>query len=130
MSRIRTISLVAALLAAGPALAHHSFAMFDIAKIVTLKGTVKEYQFVAPHSWISIMVPDDKGSQTRWDIESSSASRMAAQGITPAKLKVGDKVTIRTHPLRDGRNGGSMVDLTLEDGTVFVNNTTRLQVGQ
>ena len=120
----------AALLTGFPALAHHSSAMFDRAKTVVLKGAIKEYQFVAPHSWISLIVPDDKGGEARWDIEGATASRMAAQGITPQRLRIGDKITVRAHPLRDGRNGGSLIDLTLEDGTVFVNNTTKLQVGQ
>jgi hypothetical protein len=131
MRALSAVALAAALLAASPVLAHHSSAMFDRARTVTLKGTIKEYQFVAPHSWISVIVPGENGSpEARWDVEGATASRMAAQGITPAKLKVGEKVTIRAHPLRDGRNGAALIDLTLEDGTVFVNNTTKLQIGQ
>ena len=120
-----------AMLAAGPATAHHSSAMFDRTKTYVLKGTLIEYQFMAPHSWISIMATKDgKGKPVRWDLEGSSAGRMRAQGITPDRLKAGDKITARTHPLRDGRNGGTLVDLVLADGTKVSNNVTKLGIGQ
>jgi len=112
-------------------LAHHSSAMFDRSKTYVLKGTLKEYQFIAPHSWISVVAArDGKGAVARWDIEGSTAARMKAQGITPERLKPGDKITIRTHPLRDGRNGGALIDIVLADGTRITNNPTRLQIGQ
>ena len=120
-----------AMLAAGPADAHHSSAMFDRTKTYVLKGVLIEYQFMAPHSWISLLaVKDGKGKPVRWDLEGSSAGRMRAQGITPDRLKPGDKIVARTHPLRDGRNGGTLVDLVLADGTKVSNNVTRLGIGQ
>jgi uncharacterized protein YfiM (DUF2279 family) len=127
----RTLVLIAMLAAAGTALAHHSGAMFDRSKTITLKGKLKEYRFVAPHSWISVIATaDGKGKEERWDVEGATASRMKAQGITPERLKVGDTVTLRIHPLRDGRKAGSLIDITLADGTKMTNNTTKLQVGQ
>ncbi len=110
---------------------HHSGAMFDRSKTVVLKGEVLEYQFVAPHSWISVIaVANGKGKKERWDVEATTASRMKAQGITPDRLKVGDQVTIRIHPIRDGRKAGGLIDITLADGTKMINNTTKLEVGQ
>jgi len=119
-------------LAGGPASAHHSGAMFDRAKTVTLKGVLLEYQFVAPHAWISLLIPspEDPAKTVRWDIEGGTASRMKAQGVTPERLRPGDKITIRAHPLRDGRHGGGLIDITLGDGTLISNNPTKLQVGQ
>ena len=111
--------------------AHHSGAMFDRSKTIVLEGVVKEYKFAAPHSWISVIaIADGKGEKERWDIEGATAGRMKAQGVTPDKLKPGDKVTIRMHPLRDGRKAGSLIDITLADGTKMTNNTTKLEVGQ
>ena len=111
--------------------AHHSGAMFDRSKTVTLTGEIKEYRFVAPHSWISVIATTEtKDTPERWDVEAATASRMKAQGITPERLKPGDKVTMRIHPLRDGRNAGSLIEITLADGTTMINNTTKLQVGQ
>ena len=116
---------------ASQAQAHHSSAMFDRTKTYVLKGKLIEYQFMAPHSWISVLaVKDGKGKPVRWDLEGSSAGRMRAQGITPDRLKAGDMITARTHPLRDGRNGGTLVDLVLADGTKVSNNVTKLGIGQ
>ena len=131
---IRAAGVVFALgliFAGSQAQAHHSSAMFDRTKTYVLKGKLIEYQFMAPHSWISIMaVKDGKGKPARWDLEGSSAGRMRAQGITPERLKPGDMITARTHPLRDGRNGGTLIDLVLADGTKVSNNVTKLGIGQ
>lgn len=131
---IRALKLAgcaAALVVTGSALAHHSGAMFDRSKTIVLEGTLKEYQFIAPHSWISVIATaEGKGKPERWDVEGATASRMKAQGITPERLKPGDTVKLRIHPLRDGRKGGSLIDITLADGTKMINNTTKLKVGE
>jgi hypothetical protein len=112
----RPILLLALLLAAGTATAHHSGAMFDRSKTVTLVGTVKEYQFRNPHVWIEIMVPGKDGKLLQWSIEGEGPSGMARMGLSPKTLKSGDKVTLHAHPLRDGRNGGSFIDVKLPNG--------------
>lgn len=127
-------ALLAALgvaLVAGSAAAHHSSAMFDRSKTYVLTGTLIKYQFMSPHSWLSVNAKvNGKGKMARWDLEGGSAGRMKAQGLTPERLKPGDKITVRTHPLRDGRNGGDLIDIVLADGTKITNNVTRLQIGQ
>jgi hypothetical protein len=116
----RTIAFAALLLsAATPALAHHSGAMFDRAKTIALQGTVKNYLFANPHSWIDLMVKEPDGKVTQWSIEAQTPAYMRGLGVTPSVLKAGDLVTIRTHPLRDGRTGGSFVDVTMADGRVL-----------
>jgi uncharacterized Zn-finger protein len=100
------------------AFAHHSGAMFDQAKSVTLAGTVKEYQFTHPHVWIEVMVPDAKGKAVQWSVEGEGPTIMARLGLKPRVLKAGDKITLRAHPLRDGRPGGSFISITLADGQV------------
>ena len=111
--------------------AHHSGAMFDRSKTYELVGTVIEYRFVAPHSWISVLAQvDGKGEAERWDVESVTAGRMRLQGVTPANLRKGDKIKMLINPLRDGRHGASLLELTLADGTKMRNNTSLLQVGQ
>jgi hypothetical protein len=108
------------LAAATAAHAHHSGAMFDRAKIVTLEGTVKEYQFLNPHVWIEVLVPADGGATpVQWSIEGETRQTMTRIGLPNSALKAGDKVTIHAHPLRDGRNGGVFIDITLPDGTVI-----------
>lgn len=114
-----TISCMLLCALATASFAHHSGAMFDQAKTVTLAGTVKEYQFTHPHVWIELMVPDAKGKPVQWSIEGEGPQIMARIGLKPKALKVGDKVTLKAHPLRDGRPGGSFITLTLVDGQVI-----------
>jgi hypothetical protein len=99
--------------------AHHSGAMFDQARTVTLAGTIKEYQFTNPHVWIEVLVPDAKGKPVQWSIEGEGPSLMARLGLKPKALQPGDKVTLKAHPLRDGRPGGSFITMTLADGRVI-----------
>jgi len=105
------------LLCVMPAFAHHSFAAFDMAKEITISGTVKEFQWLNPHSWIQMNVKDASGNTVEWSIETGSPSSLARQGWKPRILKPGDQITVITHPLRDGRNGGSLVSVKLADGT-------------
>ncbi len=111
--------LLPALLSPHSVGAHHSGAMFDRSKTVTLAGTIKEYQFTNPHVWIEVMVPAKKGGAVQWSIEGESPALMSRLGLKPGALKAGDKVTVKTHPLRDGRSGGSFVSIELADGKVI-----------
>jgi hypothetical protein len=113
------IVVVAALAAAAPALAHHSFAAFDRGKQVTLTGVVKEFQWNNPHAWIQIMVVDDKGRQIEWGVECGSPNMMARTGWKSSTLKPGDRVVAIVNPLKDGRPNGSLVTVTLSDGKVL-----------
>ena len=102
-----------------PASAHHSGAMFDGGKEVVLVGTIKEFQYTNPHSWIQILVPRQGGGEVEWSIETAAPIVLLRAGIRPQSLKPGDKVTLRTHPLRDGGPGGNLIDVKKEDGTVL-----------
>ncbi len=108
---------VLALLAASPAaFAHHSFAMFDMQKEVSLDGTVKSFQWSSPHSWLEVMVHTPSGDDVEWSIEMGAPSSLYRHGWRQTSVKQGDKVTVVVHPLRDGRPGGSLVSVTLPDG--------------
>lgn len=107
------LSLMA--LAAQPGSAHHSFAMFDQEKLITLQGTVRAFDWANPHSWIQVLVPAD-GKVTEWSVEMSGPGGLARKGWKPRTLKQGDKVTIVIHPLRDGGPGGSFVSVVLPNG--------------
>lgn len=114
-------TLVAASLAllAMPVLAHHSAAMFDHAKVVTVKGTVKEFQYTNPHSWLMITVIGPDGKATEWGFESEGPSSLLKAGIKAGTFKFGDAVTVIANPMRDGRPAGSLVRVTKADGSVF-----------
>jgi len=101
-----------------PASAHHSFAMFDAARQVTLQGTVKEFQWTSPHAWILLTV-ERGGRPEEWAIEMNGPSGLVRQGWQPKTLTPGMRVTAIVHPLRDGTNGGQFMEITLPDGTVI-----------
>ena len=105
-----------ALLAAAPSavLAHHSFAMFDNQKTVTLEGTVVEFQWTNPHVWIELRVRQpNNNSDAEWSIEGGSAASLARQGWRRGALKPGDRASVTIHPLKDGTNGGLLVAVTV-----------------
>ncbi len=113
----RKIAVAAGLLAlftGSPAIAHHSFAMFDQTKTVTLKGTVIEFQWTNPHSWIELQVGADK-----WGIELNSPNNLTRQGWRRTIIKPGDAVTVTINPLRNGMKGGLFNTITLPDGRVL-----------
>ncbi len=122
MKRAALSGLLAGLvLAAGAAQAHHSGAMFDREKVVVLEGVVKSYAYTQPHSWVDILVaPVDGGAPVDWGIECGAPPAMRNQGVTPSVLKAGDKIVARIHPLKDGRPGGSFIDITV-NGRVYGN---------
>lgn len=105
-----------------PALAHHSFSMFDMKQEMTLSGEVKEFQWTNPHIWVQFLVTDDEGKVVEWSLEGNSPSTLARAGWSKRSLVEGDKVTITFHPLRDGKPGGSLMKIVREDGTVVGEN--------
>jgi len=128
--RIPRFALAAALLAGTPfvtltAVAHHSFAMFDRDKEVTLVGTVREFQWTNPHAFIEMDVPDAKGAAEKWSIELNSPNNLTRQGWKSSMLKAGDKVSVTMNPLRDGKKGGLFVSVVLPDGKVIKDPTRR-----
>ena len=105
--------------ASGAALAHHSFAMFDMTKSVTLEGTIKTFKWSNPHAWIEINVPKPGGADEMWGVELTSPNNLMRVGWKRTSLKPGDKVTMIVHPLRTGAPGGSLAQVTLVDGTIL-----------
>ena len=109
-----------ALAFAGPALAHHSYAMFDMTKTVTLTGDIVKFKWQNPHAYIQIDVPVKDGDKVeRWAIEMTSPNDLAVQGWKRSSLKPGDHVAIQVHPLRDGGKGGSFSAAKLADGSTL-----------
>jgi hypothetical protein len=118
MTRVLNYALItiAVLLTAGSALAHHSFAMFDQSKSVTLQGTVKDFRWSNPHVFIQLLVKNDAGNEDEWSIEMTSPEHLARVGWKPGAMKPGDKVTLVIHPMRDGSTGGQYLSGTGPDG--------------
>jgi hypothetical protein len=112
---------VVVLALAVPVTAHHSFAMFDTAKPVTIIGVVSAFEWTNPHAYIELDVADAKGAVTHWSIELGSTSILMRAGWKYNTLKKGDTVTALVSPLRTGAPGSLLNRLTLADGRVLLN---------
>ena len=99
--------------------AHHAFSMFDQSRTIELRGEIKEFQWTNPHVWVQLLVTQDDGSVVEWSIEGSSPNGLRRQGWRSQSLLPGMEVTVLTNPLKNGDAGGSLVNVTLEDGTVL-----------
>jgi hypothetical protein len=106
-----------------PAIAHHSYAMFDMTKTVELDATITKFKWQNPHSFIEadITVPD--GTE-HWAIEMTAPNNLVQEGWKRTTLKPGDRVTLYVHPLRSGAKGGSFSGVKLADGTVLGQTTS------
>ena len=114
----RWMGVVSALLmgSAAPALAHHSAAGVDRTKTVTVSGTVKQFMWTNPHSWIDLDVPNEKGGSDKWSVEMTAPSILARAGWKSTTVKPGDKVSIVLRPMKNGDPGGLFVSVTLPSG--------------
>lgn len=119
MKKLLSACVGMTLLLAGPAWAHHSFAMFDRSKEITVVGVVREFQWTNPHSWIEVDVPNGSGGVDHWSLECNSPNNLARQGWRSTSLKPGDKITVTFYPLKSGEKGGLFKILTLENGQVL-----------
>ena len=99
--------------------AHHSAVMFDDQKEVTLEGTVKEFQYTNPHSWLLVDVKDKDGKVTTWGFEAEGPSTLARAGIRPSDFKAGTRLKITGNPMKDGRPAAIWVSAVRADGKAF-----------
>lgn len=114
-----TAVLLSGLLLGSPSVyAHHSFAMFDAAKNVTLSGTVKQVDYANPHVWVYLAV-ENNGKVENWGMEGGNLGGLYRMGWTKDSVRVGDKITMQVHPLKDGTTGGQIIRVTTSDGHVF-----------
>lgn len=96
--------------------AHHSAAGFDGTKVKEIAGTIREFQFKNPHSWIQVIVENEKGETTEWSVEWGSPNNLGRQGIRPSTFPPGAKVTIRLNPMDNGGPAGGFVGARFPDG--------------
>jgi len=110
-------------ISAAPALAHHSYAMFDAEKTIDLTGTVKEVDFENPHSFLEFLVLDKNGKVNQWSFEmgggAGGPTALSRQGFRAKNVQPGDKLVARIHPLRSGRFGGELISLIFPDGSLL-----------
>jgi hypothetical protein len=125
MNKILIGAAVALTLAAGataPALAHHSFAMFDFQASKSVTGTVEQFDWTNPHTFIWLQVPEGaNGANVRYGFEGMSPNYLGRRGWTKSTLKPGDKVTLTYHQLKDGSQGGTYQKVMMSDGKELQN---------
>jgi hypothetical protein len=117
---MRVVLFCATVLAASATvLAHHSSAGIDRTKSVELVGTIKQFSWTNPHSWMEVDVPDQKGGTVTWKVEMTSPAYLVRAGWKSTTVKTGDEVKVTVRPLRDGSPGGLFVSVLLADGRTF-----------
>ena len=122
MRTLTAIGLLVAALTCGNVVsiaAHHSHAMFDTSREVTLTGTVTNYSYRNPHVFLYVDVKGGNGQVVSWAVEMSNIANMQSRGIYRSTFKVGDVVTVKVNPLKDGRPGGNYTSITAADGKTF-----------
>ncbi len=108
--------IICALSVGVPASAHHSHNAYEVTTWSPLEGVVKEIHWVVPHSWVYIDVKDAKGEVGTWALEAAGPNAIMANGVKREDVKVGDKIKVRCHILRDGTNGCLLGFITPDHG--------------
>ncbi len=110
------LAAIAITLTVLPATAHHSHANYEAVKTITVTGTVTEYDWVNPHSWIYITAVGLDGKQQAWALETGATVALARRGWGKDSFKIGDKITAIVKRAKDGSNGGLLGIVTLANG--------------
>jgi hypothetical protein len=103
----------------GQAAAHHSHAMFDTSREVTIKGAVTAVSYRNPHVFLYLDVRGENGEVVNWAVEMSNITNMESRGLYRSSFKVGDVITVKLNPLKDGRPGGNYTSLSTADGKTY-----------
>ena len=113
--------MVGLCLAYQPVLAHHSGTGFSRDEVKEIKGTIKEFQFKNPHSWIQVDVENADGEIVEWSVEWGSPNSLGRRGIRPSSFPVGAEVTMRIRPLMNGSPAGGFIGAKFADGSTLGN---------
>ncbi|HSC15766.1 MAG TPA: DUF6152 family protein [Gammaproteobacteria bacterium] len=116
ISRTLLVRVACLLLAPLGAAAHHSPSMFDGSKQLTLSGTVREFQWSNPHSYIQLVVKSADGEEQEWSLEMGANAYLYNLGWRPSTVKPGDVLTVKIEPLRNGSHGGLLLEAVTADG--------------
>jgi hypothetical protein len=128
---MKTILLTLALLLCSSqgAIAHHSYAAeFDRDSPMTIEGEVVEVWFKSPHVRYYIKVTDDNGDEVTWDTRGLTPVKLVRQGWMKDTIKVGDKIKVFGHVGHTNKTIMSILDVTLEDGTVLTSRSVAYDI--
>jgi hypothetical protein len=118
---VMCFALTIAVLSAVPARSHHSNVAYEVTKVVTITGVVKEFRWVNPHTWLIMTVNDAKSGKVEWAVEGRAPGVLLRAGWTRSSMKAGDMVTVDMSPAKDGTPTGIIARVTKADGTILSN---------
>jgi hypothetical protein len=118
---VTSLVFVGALLCASPAQSHHSNVAYEVTKVITITGVVKEFRWVNPHTWLHMNVEDGKDGTIEWAVEGRAPGVLLRAGWAKTSLKPGEKVTVDMSPAKDGTHVGIIARVTKADGTILAN---------
>lgn len=123
MRRLRIIvgTLLVVALSPGLALPHHSNVAYEVTKVITITGVVKDFEWVNPHTWLHVVVDDGKGGKVEWACEGRAPGVLLRAGWSRSILKAGEKVTVDMSPAKDGSKVSIIARVTKADGTILSN---------
>ena len=118
---VMSLVLAGALLYASPAHSHHSNVAYEVTKVITVTGVVKDFQWVNPHTWLHLTVDDGKGGKVEWAAEGRAPGVLLRAGWTRSSLKGGETVTVDMSPAKNGTFTAIIARVTKADGTILSN---------
>ena len=120
--KLKALVLATAVFSTGSAGGHHASSMFDQRNVLYLSGTVSRFEFVNPHAWVYVLIPDANGETQVWPFEAGSVAQLTSLGWTPDSFRPGDTVEIGFRPMMDGSRGGQFMNAILADGSKVCSN--------
>jgi hypothetical protein len=115
------VLVAGAVVAAPPLRAHHSNVAYEVTKVITVTGVVKTFEWVNPHTWLHLVVQDEKGGMAEWAAEGRAPGILLRAGWTKTSLKPGERVTVDMSPAKDGSKVAIIARVTKADGTILSN---------
>jgi hypothetical protein len=103
--------------AANIAIAHHGYAVFNTSTQATVSGTVKQFVWMNPHTWLWLNVQNNQGGVDVWGFEGMSPNFLGRRGWTRTSLKPGDQITITFYPFKSpSQKGGAFLTAKRPNG--------------
>ena len=120
-ARVIAVALFVGALCPSAALPHHSNVAYEVTKVITITGVVKNFEWVNPHTWLHVVVDDGKGGKVEWACEGRAPGVLGRAGWSRSILKAGETVTVHMSPAKDGSKVSIIARVTKADGTILSN---------
>jgi hypothetical protein len=123
-SLVASLGLAVVFLQPAALLSHHSNSAYEVQKVITITGVVKEFRWSNPHTWLYVIVDDGQGGKVEWACEGRAPGILLRAGWTKNSLKPGETVTVDMSPAKNGSKTSIIARVTKADGTILGNQPT------